>query len=262
MVPPIKSAHAQERFASQRAELESVLDRSTEEATESEISRHLIRLIDIFFALVLGQGILRFDHVLSAPWDSNAPVLLALLAVYYTVIRSFLAWHGAIEDRRYRINVKDRRTMELWRVYIDVIIVALYAFLLVAIEPLQDPTAASIQAGDHFEGGGADISAFFFALPVLFGLYLIWGALRRRAWGEDEFKLRVLVGFGLSFLLVAVLYKLDLGGISNMTRNIVGILVVLGLMSAYRYINFWQGRNDVKRWNGIPVLPRKNRYLD
>jgi hypothetical protein len=205
-------------------------------------------MIDFFFALVLGQGILRFDEVIQAPLDANLQVWIALVAIYYTVVRSFVAWHAAIETRRYKIG-GDERTTELWRVYIDVLIVAVYAFMLFSAEPL-------------IATPGADIRGLFWAFPLLFLLYGAWGYFRRIAWGPDEFMLPMLVLFFVLYVAVALAYTTAMPGMSSCDSELVNLIalgVVLALMGLYRYINFWQGDNGRARWFGMlprPQLPK------
>lgn len=248
-LPKRKSKHSQVEFATDIAELESRLDRATPEEQEADISGHLVRLIDFFFGLVIAQGVLRFDTVFKEPWNATPQVLVALVIIYYTVVRSFIAWHSAIEQWRYRVLVsKDRiRTIELWRVYTDIFIVIVYAFLLLTAEPLI-----------HDEG--ADISAFLFGFPVLFALYVLWGRLRRIAWGgNDPFNLLYLVFFGFASFVVAGVYKLNPDiGISEALGNTIALGCIGLLMVLYRFINFWQGeiyRDAIPRWRRLP-LPR------
>ena len=225
-----------EHFESEAAELESPLDRVTREDAEAATSGHLVRMIDFFFALVLGQGILRFDDVLVSPSTGNLSLWIALLAIYYTVVRSFVGWHAAIEQRRYRILTGNVRTTELWRFYIDVVIAVVYAYMLIAAEPLK-------------ADGGADIRNLLWAFPLVFVLYAAWGQLRRVAWGDDDFRLRLLAIFGVLYAGLAVVYSL----LDTTARwNVVALLLTFVLMFLYRYINFWQGHDDRRRWAGIP----------
>lgn len=242
-----KSEYSEAAFATEAEALNSPLTRLTSEAHEAVTSGHMVRMIDFFFALVLAQGILRFDDAIQAPWHSNPPVLLALVAIYYTVIRSFVGWHAAIEERRYRLFVAKVRTTELWRVYIDVAIVVVYAYLLINAEPLQ-------------EDAGNDITALLWGFPVLFLLYGLWGHFRRIAWGKDGFSLPVLGCFGSAYIVLATLYctdPFDFGGSASLA-NSLALGAALALMVAYRFINFWQGHDDAKRWHRVPVprIPR------
>jgi hypothetical protein len=248
LVAAIPSAHTNADFSNPEEELHSSLDRQTPEQLEAATSNHLIRLIDFFFALVLGQGIVQFADAISSPFDTNVVAWLALLTIYYTVVRSFVAWHAAIESRRYRMLTEAVRTTELWRVYIDVAIVALYSYMLfVAKDMIVDPEAS--------------IAGMLWALPVLFVLYYIWGYLRKLAWGEDEFEFRFLLLFGAAYTLLALGYTLlptDTFSIGNEAGNLIGLSISLALMVLYRYVNFWQGFEGRQRWRllGIPK-PRR-----
>jgi hypothetical protein len=233
-------------------ERDSRLDRLTAEGVEAATSAHLLRMIDFFFALVLGQGVLRFADVLKEPWgpESNLQVVLALVLVYYTVIRSFVAWHIAMERRRYRIEANDpdtAKTTELWRVYIDLFIVVTYAFLLLQAERL---------AGEG--NADSDIKLLFFGLALLFVLYWAWGYLRRVAWGPDQFSFRWLLIFGTLYLLLALVYTTDDPlrlGVTRGDANLISLALALVLMVAYRYVNFSQG-DEERRRIGKTGMPR------
>jgi hypothetical protein len=247
-VTEIRSKHEAQCFADPVQELESTLDRETPEQTEAATSNHLIRLIDFFFALVLGQSIIRFAEPISSPFHSNVPTWLALVTIYYTVIRSFVAWHAAIETRRYRMLVEAVRTTELWRVYIDVAILALYSYMLLTAERLIDDP-------------GANIQALLWAFPVLFLLYDLWGRFRRLAWGPDDFEPRILRLFGLLYTLLALAYTvLPSNALStgDQAGNVIALSIALILMILYRYINFWQEFPGRAKSRGIPCpkLPR------
>ncbi len=226
-----RSEHARTSFATEDDELRSYADRTTREEAEAATSGHLVRMIDFIFGLVLAQGLLRYHAVVVSPFKSNVPVVLALVTIYYTVIRSFVAWHSAIERRRYRIDYFPPRTTELWRVYVDVLIVGTYAYLLLTAEPL-------------IKDGGANIQRLLWGFPLLFLLFLAWGHLRRVAWGSDEFNFRYLVGFGVGYTVIAAVYTIAPFGLLAKDKalvNAIFLATVLLLMVSYRRINFWQG---------------------
>jgi hypothetical protein len=246
-----ESDHRKAVFQSPSEELKSTLERTTPEQAEAATSSHLVRMIDFIFALVLGQGLIRFSSVVEEPFEANVQVWIALVLIYYTVVRSFVAWHTAIETRRYRM-LSDRRTTELWRVYIDVLIVATYAYMLFSAEPLM-------------RDGGGDVTGLLWAFPFLFLLYQAWGGFRLTAWGEDEFRLGVLQIFAALYVVLALAYTLipsDTWSISDKIGNTIALAIALGLMGLYRYINFWQGDQDRNRifWKiprpRIPPLKR------
>ena len=244
-MPPRPSEHAASSFTTENEELESRLERETPEQAEAATSSHLVRMINFFFALVLGQGLLRFVDVVKEPFAADVPVWIALALIYYTVVRSFVAWHAAIETGRYKMLSKVRTT-ELWRVYIDVLIVAIYAYMLFSAEPL-------------IEDGGADIHGLLSAFPVLFLLYGVWGHLRRVAWGDDGFKLKILMAFFAFYAALALGYTVtpsNTWSVSDETANKVVLGAALLAMGAYRYLNFWQESQDRVRWPGKIPRPR------
>lgn len=225
-----KSPHAEAGFGDERSELESPLPRLTLEQQEVATSSHVVRMIDFFFAFVLGQGVLRFRETVTAPWEATIPALLALLTLLYVVVRSFIGWHMAIEERRYRLYSTSVRTTELWRVYIDIAIVLMYAYLL--------NNAVALQSEP-----GHDLAPVLWGFPVLFVLYAAWGKLRRVAWGKDEFKLKVLRAFFLAYVGLAAAYSFGPVPfeISREFANSLALAAALLLMIWYRWINFWQG---------------------
>lgn len=241
----LKSDHEKANFDTGQAERNSRLDRLTPEQHESATSGHVVRMIDFFFALVLVQGILRFSDTVAAPWRSNVPAVLALILIFYTVIRSFVGWHAAIEERRYKLFTPAVRTTELWRVYIDVLIVVVYAYLLLAARPLQDDA-------------GHDLTRLLWGFPVLFALYACWGQFRRVAWGPDNFSLLTLGWFGSAFVVLALAYQLNPFGFhgSEGVGNAMALVAAWALMAAYRCLNWWQLDTEVARWRGLPK-PKK-----
>jgi hypothetical protein len=223
----LKSPHGRAKFATERDEVESTLDRATLEGVEAATSGHLVRLGDIFYALVLVQGILRYEEVFQTPWNDNAAVILALVTIYYTAIRSFIGWHIAQEARRYRIFASTAKTTELWRVYVDIAIGALYLYMLFSAEALK-------------ERADADIGPFLAAFVMLFALYLIWGYLRRVAWGHDKYASAVLWTFTVLYALLWWAYAHGPEPWSMETMNVVALVLALLLMMGFRYINWRQ----------------------
>jgi hypothetical protein len=237
----LKSEHEKATFDTAHAERNSRLDRLTPEQHEAATSGHVVRMIDFFFALALVQGILLFRGTVAAPWHSNVPAVLALGLIFYTVIRSFVGWHAAIEERRYRLFTPAVRTTELWRVYIDVLIVVVYAYLLLAAKPLQDDV-------------GHDLTRLLWGFPLLFALYACWGQFRRAAWGPDNFSLSTLGCFGVAFVGLALAYQLNPFGFhgSEATGNVIALVAAGALMATYRYLNWWQLDTEIARWHGLP----------
>jgi hypothetical protein len=205
--------------------LASASTRQTPKDVETQISSHLVRMIDFIFALVLGQGLLRFHSVVKDPFSANLQVVLALVLIYYTVVRSFIAWHISVETGHYKIASDERKT-ELLRVFMDLFVVVLYAYMLFAAEPLRDHPRS-------------DIDALLLAFPMVFVLYLAWEVLRRMAWSEsDDAELWVLGGFAVLYGMLLWAYGCLPSGIDPEMRNSAVLAVALVLMAAYRLISF------------------------
>lgn len=199
------------------------------------MSSQLVRLIDLLFALVLVQGAVHYRSVFGVPSHIGLQVVLALLLVYYTVVRSFIDWHIAMESAPYRIMRSQCRTSELRRVYVDFLIVALYSFMLLKAHVL-------LTAPD------AGLRLFFWSFPVLYALYLVWGWLRARAYHVQQFSERLLVlCLGLSIVLAAA-YEAIFGttAAGRRTVNSVALASALVLMACFRHFN----------WRQQPVIAR------
>lgn len=195
---------------------------------EIATSGHLVRLIDVLYALGLAQGAVTYRSIFGTPSDMSVQVVLALVLVYYTIARSFIDWHIAMESGPYRIMRADHRTSELRRVYVDFAIVALYAFMLFKAHPL-------------LESPDAGLRLFFWAFPMLFALYLLWGRLRRHAHGSQQFSPALLLLFLVLWLVLAVAYEIvfESCDLDHRTVNAIALGLALLLMACYRHFN-WQ----------------------
>jgi hypothetical protein len=205
---------------------------------QRELSRQLTRLVDVLYALVLVQGAVYYRSLFTigdkfSEFELFLPVVLALALTYFTAIQSFIDYHLASEDQPYRLLDSARRRRDLWRFYLDVVIVGLYSFILLKCHVLiADPAA--------------DLRAVFWALAVIFALYLIWGTLRWRAkpdqkgsTTEQPYKPRLLwVCLGL-YLGLAFAYAEMYGGWIENSAFLGGALLI---MAFYRWMNWSQNR--------------------
>lgn len=222
---------------------------ATDPEWEKDISGQLVRLIDILFGLVIVQGALFYRSILSAHGARNAPVILALALIMYTVVRSFVDWHTFMEHHPYRISTASHpttrprwsppiqvRTLDLWRLYVDFIIVATYAVLLLRAHVLLSDPAA-------------DLRFFMYLFPGVFLLYLLWGELLRLSSGALQFTAELLLIFiGLS-LALAILYNVAydhrwLTGYGTL-RNLLAVGVAALIMAGYRFLNWKQQQTVV-----------------
>lgn len=203
---------------------------------DERASEKLVSLIDLLFALVLTLPVIVSEDVVRAPWDSNAPVVLALVLAYYLVIRSFVDWHIAMEDAPYWIRTSPHKSWELRRVYVDFLIVIAYVMLFLSTKELAtDP--------------GSDIGEFLFLLAVIVVLYILWGILRRVAYkSQHEFRRTTLVVALVGFAAIWGAYRLDHDQVLWLhhhatERNIIALALAFAVLGAYRFKNWHEIRH-------------------
>ncbi len=227
---------------------------------EKDISGQLVRLIDVLFALVIVQGALFYRPLFAAHGQRNAPTIIALALIMYTVVRSFVDWHILMESAPYQIVTSYRpsfsrrwsrrmqvRTLELWRLYADFLIVAAYSVLLLRAHVLlSDPAAA--------------LRFFFWTFPAIFCLYLMWGELLRHASrGRQQFREGLLlIVLGVSVVL-AIAYHVTANEHTfsgyGTARNVVGLLIEAGIMVVYRHFNWKQQKTIADPLEPAPSGP-------
>ena len=134
------------------------------------LSDQLVRLVQVVFALVLGQSLVVFKVVLLDP-VTHWLAAFAWSSVFYTTVASWIDWHVVMAHRPY----DTRQLLDRLRIYSDVIIAIIYAYLLFTIEPLIDTPRATLAY--HLVG-----------YPLVFGFYLASGLLRRRVHGKRASK--------------------------------------------------------------------------
>jgi len=188
---------------------------------QQRLSDQLVRLVQVFFALVLAQSLFLFRDALLHPFaEENRIAVLALACVFYTTVASWVDWHVAMAHRPY----DTRQHSERFRVYADVGVSALYAYLLFTVEPLVGKPTGSLTG--HLLG-----------YPMVFGLYLVSGFLRRWTHGRSASKVKPLFGGLTAYVILLLLYVLArrvasadyLGWL-----NTVVLWAALGLMWGYR----------------------------
>lgn len=198
---------------------------------DERASERLVGLIDLLFALVLTLPVLTSQSVIHTPWHSNVPAVLAIVLGYYVVVRSFIDWHIAMEDAPYWIRTSDKRSFELWRVYVDCLIVMAYVLLFLSAQSL----------GSH---SNADIGEYLFVFAVIFGLYLAWGQLRRLSYqNQHEFRWQTLVTALIGFVAIWGAYRLDRDRVHWLSNhsdlsNVIALSLALGMYASYRLRNW------------------------
>jgi len=207
---------------------------------EADVSGQLVRLIDLLFGLVIVQGALYYRPLLAAHGHVTAPATVALTLIMYTVVRSFVDWHTLMEHAPYRIMTSTKRpssllqvrTLELWRLYVDFLIVATYSFLLLRGHVLLKTPAAHLRL-------------FFWSFAGIFALYWVWGELLHLSSGEErQFKEKLLfIAVGAAILLAsgytATVGDKHLAG-DGIKHNDIALAIAFAIMVLYRFGNWKQ----------------------
>jgi hypothetical protein len=181
------------------------------------------------------------EDVVRAPWDSNVPVVLALVLTYYVVIRSYVDWHIAMEDAPYWIRTSPKKSWELRRVYVDFLIVSAYVMLFLSTKALATESSS-------------DIGEFLFLLAVIVALYLLWGVLRQVAYrSQHEFRRSTLVLALVGFGAIWGAYRLDYDQVFWLQhhateRNVIALALAFAVLLAYRFRN-WR---EIRHIRSIP----------
>ena len=112
------------------------------DADTTRISDHLVRLVQVVFALVLAQSLFLFRGVVVHPFTpGNQVAAVAMLAVFGTTVMSWVDWHITMVYSPY----ETRHRSEKVRLLADLFIVVTYAYLLFTIEPLVGNPSASLR---------------------------------------------------------------------------------------------------------------------
>ena len=186
---------------------------------QQRVSDQLVRLVQVFFALVLGQSLVVFNRVLLDPLAYGLAAV-AWVSVFYTIVASWIDWHVVMARRPY----DTRQTVDRFRIYSDVGIAVLYAYLLFTIEPLiTDP--------------GATLFHHLLGYPLVFSLYLVSGLLRRWVHGKKASRPLPMICAGILYVGVMVGYCIvrSRDHLSDETVNAIAIAATFLLMFGYRW---------------------------
>ena len=185
---------------------------------QQKISDQLVRLVQVFFALVLGQSLVIFKVVLLDPF-AHGLAAFALGTVFYTIVASWIDWHVVMAHRPY----DTRQLVDRFRIYSDVAIAVLYAYLLFTIEPL-------------ISDAGVSLVYHLIGYPLVFVLYLTSGFLRRRVHGKRASRPSYMIYACIAYTLLAIGYHIARAQafVDAETQNALAIASILTLMFAYR----------------------------
>jgi hypothetical protein len=204
-------------------------DKQVDDRTK-HISDQLVRLVQVFFGVVAGQGLVLYKDVVISPFEhDHIPATLALGSIYVMIVWSWIDWNASMEDHPYDFRTRARTHIgrwqtraERWRFYSDIVIVVIYSYMLFQVGPLNGYP-------------GADIRYLLLGYPLVFALYLASGELRVLRYGRDASKRRPIIEF-LGLFLVLLFAYIGLWGtsVSAFWLNCLTIVVAIVATRAYR----------------------------
>jgi len=161
-----------------------IIPNQNKNAGDGRFPHHFVTFVEILFAVVLGASILEFNEFLFPP-DLTSPNFLALIAVYFAAVTSWIGWHKSTIKYPYT----DSGAGQV-RSVLDAVIVGTYAALL-------------------FFGSRVDSSLIYYlwGFVIVFFLYFIVGELRRAEYHDPEASQTCLIiCHGSAVLIAAIAY--------------------------------------------------------
>lgn len=202
---------------------------------ERHLSNKAVLIIQIVFAVVLGESLVILKDVVTRPFtDGHSVAFFALASVYLTTIWSWIDWHELVERMPYKLMTESQLVLPEWRIKVknfergrilsDVLIVGAYAYLALTIIPI----AASYSA---------NISSHLAGYSIVYVLYYFAGVLRRIVYGKRASRLLVhFSGFVLSFGIF-FMYQLAFSSMTpKWSVNAGALLAVLFVTLWYRFV--------------------------
>ncbi len=211
---------------------------------DKRVSDHLVRLVQIIFALVVAQSLVLYRDVIVHPLSQGHWLgALALGTVYVTTVLSWIDWHTTMEYSPYNFNPRNSvRFAEQLRLGADLVVVSIYAYQLFSIEAFVGSPASD------------EVWRFLIGFPAVFAAYAFSGVLRKAAHGPRASKLRPIAAFGLVYIALAYAYYehasdwlRELGPLDIRYVNLAAVLTAFFLMLAYRILRWWLRKTDRER---------------
>lgn len=208
-------------------------DSTKGESRQRDISRQLMVLVDVLYALVLVGGAEGYRSLFTMGDEFQhpsrfLPVVLALVLIYFTTIQSFIDYHLSAEDQPYQLLNKSHRRTDLKRFYLDIVIVGLYSFLLLKSHVL-------------LAHPDADLTPVLWTLPAIFLLFTRWGKLRQKTAeaSNQSYSVCLLRFCTLLYGVLALAYTLTSNGWIGNSEFLFAALLI---MVFYRWANWRQNR--------------------
>jgi hypothetical protein len=213
--------------------LKEGLPRQAEQPDERtrRISDQLVRLVQVFFGVVAGQGLVLYHEVVVSPLQHNRiPAALALTSIYVMIVWSWIDWNSTMDDRPYDFRSRARTTLgrwqtrfERWRLYSDIVIVVLYSYMLFQVAPLVNHP-------------NFDIRYLLLGYPLVFALYLVSGELRILRYGRPASNIQPILEHLVIFIALFIVYiLLRQSQLSEFWLNCSTLAIAIALTRAYRW---------------------------
>jgi hypothetical protein len=195
------------------------------------ISEHLVRLVQILFGVVAGQSLVLYRDVLVSPLHHvRVAAALALASIYVMIVWSWIDWNTTMEFRPYDFRRQAATGVgrfvehsERFRLYSDLAIVTLYAYVL-------------FQVGGLVGHPTADIRYLLLGYPIIFGLYLISGVLRVVRHGREASNLPPIIWYlGLFTAILLVYILLRETALPAFALNCTALIATVIGMRTYRW---------------------------
>jgi hypothetical protein len=195
------------------------------------ISEQLVRLVQVLFGVVAGQSLLLYRDVVTSPFHhARLAAALALLSIYVMIVWSWIDWNTTMELRPYDFRphggTRSGRFIEhseRFRLYADIAIVTVYAYVLFQVQPLVGHPSA-------------DIRYLLLGYPTVFALYLASGILRVVRHGPKASNIPPILWYLAVFLGVLLVYALlRETEISGFALNCVALVATVVAMRTYRW---------------------------
>lgn len=203
---------------------------------DRKVSEHLVRLIQIIFGFVLAQSLGRYGEVVLHPLEAqNRLQAFALLTIYATTVLSWIDWHLTMVLRPYNLNPKAGNTfLEQLRVFSDLFVVSIYAYVLLTVEALADASSA-------------DATPYLAGFVWIFAGYVISGVLRKLRHGHLASNLSPILVFVALYSIVLLGYNTLISGADRTALNYFAVGAAFALMLTYRSVRRILSRKKQER---------------
>ena len=198
---------------------------------QKRISDHMVRLVQVYFGVVVGQSLVLYRDVVVSPFrHGNIAAAIALVSIYVMIVWSWIDWNTTMELRPYDFRLRAGswanrfvEHSERFRLYFDIAIVTLYGYVLFQVTPLV--------GHPH-----ADIRFLLLGYPIVFVLYLASGAMRIARYGSKASNIRPIIEFLGIFVALLVVYMVLRGTqFSEIWLNCTALVATVLATRAYRY---------------------------